>query len=326
MDPTAILVPALFILMALAATLSAAEVSLLRTPRVRLDLAASEGDPRASRLLAIDDDLTLGLNAILLVCLFAQVSAAAIGGYLAQRWFGGYGPSIAAVALTMVLFIYGEALPKTLAIRRPLSVALRLSRFTQIVVKAARRPTKVLLQLADLQIPGRGASARTIYSEEELRALMVQSARAGEIDTADAALAQRSFDFGDTTVADILVPRDRIVAVPSTASLELAIEAAITAGHRRLPVYEGSLDSIVGVVRVRDLAAELGAPDRRQLAALAQPVLHVAPAHHVGDLLTELQETGLRFAVVRGGDGETVGIATMEDIVAELVGEIEDPR
>jgi CBS domain containing-hemolysin-like protein len=255
--------------------------------------------------------------------LFTQVSVAAISGYLAQRWFGGYAPSIAAVCLTMVLFVYCEAIPKTLAVRRPLPVGLALSRLIRMVITITGPATRALLRVSDLQIPGHGSSVRTAYTEEELRMLMIEAAEAGEIDSADAELAARSFDFGDKSVRDILVPRAGIVAISSDATLDAAITVAVAAGHRRLPVYDGALDRITGVVRLRDLAAAVSSSPDTSVATVAQPVLRVGPELSVASLLSEFQRTGTTFAVIERAD-TTLGIATIEDVVAELVGEIED--
>ncbi len=315
----------LLILVVGAAVLAAAEVALLRTPRVSVEVAVDTGNPRAATMLRLLDDLPLVLNTVLLTVLFAQVGAAAITGYLAQRWFGGLATTVTAVVLTLTLFVYTEAIPKTLAVRSPLGFGLALARPITIAIRPLSPLTRVLLRAADVQTPGSGASARTAFSEEELRLLAAQSAEAGEIETADAELVARSFEFGDTRVAEVLVRRDDIVAVAESTTPARAVERAVRSGHRRLPVFRGDIDTITGVVRLRDLAqaAQSGAPTT--VGALGRPALSVGPDALVADVLGRMQRTGRRFAVVTSSAGTTEGIVTIEDIVAELVGEIEEP-
>lgn len=319
-----VLVLVLVALVVLAAVLAAAEVALLRVPEVSVAVEAESGNRRARVMAGLLDDLPLVLNSVLLTALLVQVSAATLSGYLAQRWFGGLATTIAAVLVTLALFVYSEAIPKTLAVRAPLRFGLALARPVAIVAKLASPLTRVLLWAADAQTPGTGASARTAFSEHELRRLAEESAEAGEIEPADAELVKRSFEFGDTTVGDVLVSRDDIVAVPADSTPEAALEAAVAAGHRRLPVYERDLDSIVGVIRVRDVAAAAQTDEPATVRPLARSTLRATTDMPVADALRRMQATGLRFGIVTDTTGATVGIVTVEDIVAELVGEIED--
>jgi CBS domain containing-hemolysin-like protein len=324
MSLAAVLVVALLALMVIAALLASAEVALLRVPRVTVEVRAEEGDRRARVLLGLLDDLPLVLNTVLLAVLFVQVSAAALSGYLAQRWFGGLATTAAAGILTLVLFVYSEAIPKTLAVRSPLRLGLMLARSVALLVRVLGLLTRVLLRAADAQTPGVGASARTAFTEDELRLLAVESAEAGEIEHADVELVHRSFAFGDACVGDVFVSRGDVVAVPEGMSPGEALTVAVDSGHRRLPVYRGDLDSIQGVVRLRELAAaaHIGTPST--VAPLAQPILTVAREEPIAQVLSKMQGRGPRFGVVADPDGSTLGIVTIEDIVAELVGEIEE--
>ena len=320
-----LLVLALGLVVVASAVLAAAEVSLLRTERVSVEIADGDGDRRARTMLKLLDDLPLVLNTVLLAVLFAQVSAASIGGYLAQRWFGGAATTVAAVILTIALFVYTEAIPKTLAVGSPMRYGLVLARPVAVLVRLAGLLTKALLWFADAQTPGVGASARTAFSEDELRLLAEQSADAGEIEQADADLVHRSFEFGDTRVAEVLVRRADIVAVPESMTASEALDAALGSGHRRLPVYRNDLDSITGVVRLRDLATAAGAESPPLVGTLKRPAMRVVQDELVSDVLARMQTSGGRFAVVGDHLGRTEGLLTIEDIVAELVGEIEEP-
>ena len=311
-------------LVLVAAFLAAAETALLRVPRVRLEVAAEKGDRAAARLLRLTHDLSRVLNAVLLSVLLVQVGAATIAGVVAERHFGNTGVTIASVLLTVVMFIYTEAIPKTVAVRHPVAIA----RFVAVPVAALEFVTRplvgVLLFLSDLQAPGKGVATSTTVTEAELLRLAAEAAAAGDIAPADLDLIERSFSMGDTPVADITVPRPDVVALPLDTPLGDALDRALRSGHRRLPVYRDDLDGICGVVRLRDLAAAAAAGWPSTLAEVQRPVLTVAETRKVRDVLRDMQASGNHLAVVIDEHGGTTGIVTVEDAVAHLVGDIED--
>ena len=315
---------AIAVLVLAAAVLARAEVALLRTPRVRVDLAAQHGDRRAAALLELLDDLPLVLNTILMAVLAVQVGAAALTGYLADRLVGGVVTPLATLALTVVLFVYSEAIPKTLAVRAPVASALGLATPLRWLVRGTHRLTRLLLTLADLQTPGHGASANPAFTEEELRVLAEESATAGHIRDEDVELVHRSFEFGDRRVGEVLVPRSSIVGIDAASSASAALGTAIRAGHRRLPVHLGDLDAIIGSVRLRDVAAAVEAGTDVPVGTLVRPVLRVGPSTPISDVLARMQSSAMRMAIVVDDRDATVGLVTIEDVVAELVGEIEE--
>jgi len=304
--------------------LAAAETALLRVSRVRLEVAAERGDRSAARLLRLLHDLPRVLNAVLLTVLLVQVGAATIAGVVAERHFGNTGVTIASVLLTVVMFIYTEAIPKTVAVRHPVFIARLVALPVAALAFVTRPVVMVLLFLADLQAPGKGIPLSTTVTEPELRRLAAEAAAAGEIAPADLDLIERSFTIGDTAVADITVPRPNVVALPIDTPLGEALDWALRSGHRRLPVYLGDLDGISGVVRLRDLAAAVSAGWPSTLAELQQPVLTVVEARKVRDVLRDMQASGHHLAVVIDEHGGTTGIVTVEDAVEQLVGDIAD--
>lgn len=318
------LLATLFGMVLVAAFLAAAETALLRVPRVRLEVAAERGDRAAARLLSLERDLPRVLNAVLLTVLLVQVAAATIAGVVAERHFGNTGVTVASILLTVVMFIYTEAIPKTVAVRHPLPIA----RFVALPVAALAFLTRplvvVLLFLADLQAPGKGIPSQTTVTEAELRRLAAQAAAAGEIAPADLELIERSFAIGDTPVSAIAVPRPDVIALPLDTPPERALERALRSGHRRLPVYRDDLDNITGVVQLRDLAAAEAAGWPSTLAELQHPVLIVAETRPVLDVLRDMQATGRHLAVLVDEHGGTAGIVTVEDAVEQLVGDIDE--
>ncbi len=137
-------------------------------------------------------------------------------------------------------------------------------------------------------------------------------------------MIERGFDFGDLRVDEILVPRLDVVAVEIDTPVRRALDIAVAAGHRRLLVHEGDLDAVVGVVRIRDLAAAVAEQDPRTVEELTRPVLIVPETKRVIDLLREMQSTGRHLATVVDEHGGTAGLVTIEDVAEELVGQVAD--
>ena len=322
-DDVAIL--ALLVACFLGATgLSVAEVSLLRVRRSQVAVGVDEGDPAARRLLVLLDDLPVVLNAVLLLALLMQVSTATASGLLAQRWFGDIGITAATVATTLLLFLYAEAVPKTMAMRSPYRMARLVVGPVATLVVALRPLVRFLVWLADQQIPGPSMSRAELVDEAELRNLARQSADAGVIGEGDAELLARSFEFNDRRVGEVMVARDEIAACQAAMSLAEARELAVSVGHRRLPVYETGIDDIVGVARFRDVVAAATEAPTARLATIAAPVLRIGPELPISRLVTRMQERRQWLAIVTGPTGRTLGLVTIEDLVAELVGEISE--
>ena len=312
----------LLALVVAAAVLGAAEAALLRVSPVRAEVRAAEGDRGARRLVSLLDDLPRVINTILLAVLLVQIGAATVAGSLAARHFGSLGVTITSIILTIVLFVYAESIPKTFAVHHPLRVAQITAPLVRGLTTLFRPLISVLLWFADLQAPGSGIATPTTVTEQELVHLAKDAADAGRIDQSDLDLIERAFVLGDLQVNEILVPRTDVVGIPSDASAAEALEVATTAGHRRLPLFDTNLDSVIGVVRMRDLAAAVIKDPDRPARLAARPELVVPETRRVVDLLADMQQTGLHFAIVVDEHGGTAGIVTIEDVVAELVGSI----
>jgi len=317
------LVPLLVGLVVILFALAMAEASLLRVRRSAVVVAAQHGDRRAAILLNLLDDLPTVMNAVLFAVLLTQVTATAATATLARSWFGGTGITFATVAVSLTLFVYGEAIPKTLAVRSPFAVACRLATPTRWLVACLRPIVAILVRFADAQSPGSGVTTVAAVSEDELRHLAEEAAAAGRIDQTDAELIDRSFTFGDRTIGDILVALNDVTAVSTITRADDALQLAIATGHRRLPVYEGTIENIVGFVRLRDLANAATTTPGIGVASRLRGVLSAQRSDLAADVLRSMQVSGQHLAVV--SDGEvTLGIVTVEDLVEELVGTIED--
>ncbi|MEN8233915.1 MAG: hemolysin family protein [Actinomycetota bacterium] len=325
MDGTDVaLIAALLTLLIAAVVLGAAEAALLRVQRVRVEVKAADGDHRSVRLLHLLDNLPLVLNTVLLAVLLVQIGAATVTGVFTGRHFGNLGVTVASIALTIVLFVYAEAIPKTYAVHHPAAVARATAPLVSALAWLFRPLVAVLVAFADMQAPGKGVAGQVGVTEDELRMLATQAATQGAIDENDRTLMERAFELGDRTVDEILTPRIDLIAVRSDASVSEALDVAIRSGHRRLPVYEDDLDHIRGVVRLQDLAATVTESPDAPVAIVASRELVVPETKRVVDLLAEMQSSGIHLAVAVDEHGGTAGIVTIEDVAAELVGRISD--
>lgn len=311
-------------LVIIAVFLAATEAALLRVSPVKARVLADEGDRKAARVVTLIDDLPRVLNSVLLVVLLTQIGAATLAGVIADRHFGSLGVTLASVGLTFVMFVYSEAIPKTIAVRRPLFVARLVAGPIQLLIRPMGPVVNVLIWFADLQAPGRGVTTSASVTEAELRRMAADAEEAGEIETSDFELIERAFRVGDATIAEVVVPRTEVVGVAATESITTALDIALESGHRRLPVYETNIDEITGVVRLRDLAAAIADGITGNVAALQKPPLFIPETRRVVDVLRDMQDQGNTIAVVVDEHGGTAGIVTVEDIVEELVGAIAD--
>ena len=260
-----------------------------------------------------------------MTALLSQIGAATITGVLAQRWFGNLGVTLSSVGLTVLLFVYAEAIPKTYAVRHTDRVAFALAWPLSRLELILRPIVRALVWFADIQMPGKGVTTSPTVTEDELRRLASRAAKEGEITPEDLGLIERAFRLGDRRVDDIMVPRADIVAVAADATLDLALIVALEAGHRRLAVYADDSEDIVGVVLLRDLVR---VPETRRdlltVATLAAEPLVVPESKRVMDLLGEMQQSRIHLAVIVDEYGGTAGLVTVEDIAEELLGSLSE--
>lgn len=318
------LIALLVLFFVLAIVFAAAEMGLARVSDVRVRTMAEEGHRRARRLVVLLQALPQVINAILLAVLVVQIGAATVTGLLAERWFSNIGIVIASVVLTIALFVYTEAIPKTYAFRHPTRVALALTYPVALLEFVLRPIVKGLVWFADLHAPGKGVSMAPTITERELLSLAADAEQEGEITPVDRHLIERAFRLGDRTAEEVMVPRIDIVAVPADETIDEAVTLAVRAGHRRIIVYEDDLDQISGVVYLRDLVRATGATSPQSVRTLTQPVLVVSEWKRVVELLRDMQAQGTHLAVVVDEFGGTAGIVTIEDIAEELLGAVAD--
>ena len=321
MDDNGFLIISLLALVALSAFFSASETAYTSLNRARLKSLANGGSRRAERALALSEDYDRLLSGILVGNNIVNILSASLATVLFVRLIGGAGVSVSTAVMTVVVLMFGEIAPKSIAKERPEKVALAFYPALNailIVLSPVIFLTTCWQKLVYRVF--KPAEDRGI-TEEELITIVEEAESEGEIDEHESELIRSAIEFGDLTAEDILTPRVDITAVEVNDSLKEIARAFETSGRSRIPVYEDSIDTIIGILHEKDFYRHRG---KMPLRAMMTAPLCVVPSTQLGVLLKLLQKTKNHMAVVVDEYGGVVGIVTMEDILEELVGEIWD--
>jgi CBS domain containing-hemolysin-like protein len=313
------------LLMAFGSILAMAESSLTRMNRVRAMALEEEGRRFAARLVQIENDPPHYLNAIYLWVMIVQNGSAILVAFLAARLFGSIWITIVSLLFTLLYFIVVEAMSKTFAILHSDRVALRLAPVVYWLSRILYWPTRTLIAVANVLLPGKGLREGPFVSEEEIRAMAEAGSEEGAIEEEEKELIHSIFEFGDTVVREVMTPEPDIVAVEVSDSLNAVQDLVIRHGYSRIPVYRERLEDIVGVVYAKDVLRELrGGRGQRSLEDLARKAAFVPESRKVSDLLRDMQRQKFHMALVVDEYGSLVGLVTLEDLLEEIVGEIFD--
>ena len=313
----------------------AAEYGLVTSRRTRIMELEHQGNRRARRVLGITSDPPRFIAAMQLGVTISSLAIGALGEQVLARRFDTVMASFLAVILALLIVTYlhvviGELVPKGIALGHPERTALWVSGPVRVFFVVFRpliwlldRSTEMILRVLKLEPPGAEGEA---HSEAELRMLLSSSAEQGEIEHGEQEMLYKVFDFADKEVADVMVPRPEVAAVAVSMPPEEALQAVLDSPYTRYPVYGESLDDIVGVLHIRDLVEAiydrgLAAVD---LAQIVRPAYMVPETKDLAALLTEFRRTNQHLAIVIDEYGSTEGIVTLEDLLEEIVGEIED--
>ena len=328
MDPESslVLVGVGFCLILLAFT-SAVDAALSAISRHRLNLLQEEHLSRAEVVARLLSDPYRFKAAILLLNAAAIIAATALTLHLTHG-LGPEGKLGALVGLLLLILICSEALPKALAIRNPTRAAQVLAgpmAFITRLVWPLIGLLSLLINPLTRLLSGQNAPKTPLVTEEELLLLVNVGEEEGLIEPDEREMIEGIFSFGDTVVREVMIPRIDIVALDETASLDEALETVISHGHSRIPVYSETIDRVIGILYAKDLLPGLRAGERDMLLnGLLRPPYFVPETMKVDALLKDLQARKVHMAVVVDEYGGTAGLVTIEDLLEEIVGEIQD--
>ena len=277
-------------------------------------------------MLGLSDDYDRTLSAILIGNNVVNLTASSISTVIATSLLGQQGAAVATAVITVLVLVFGEILPKSFAKDHAERVSMAMGGPLYIVKTLLAPLVWVFVQIKRL-FTGRRSSELNVQpsvTEEELKTIIDTVGEEGVLDRQETDIIQSAIEFDNTTVQDILVPRVDMAAAALDAPPEEIIRLCVEGGYSRIPVYEGTIDNVVGVLYAKDLLARLAAGKPIEPAALKRDVLFVYRSKRISELLAEFRRAKQHMAVVTDEHGGTLGLVTMEDILEELVGEIWD--
>ncbi len=313
------------ILLVLSGFFSGSETALLSLNKLRLRKLVEEGHKNAVVLEALLKHPNKMLAAILVGNNLVNVAIAAIMTSLAIDLFGSTGVGIATGIATLVILVFGEIFPKSFATKNAERLSLWVARPIQITVILFSPIVKVFSVFTDIILKVTGGEKRYPFvSEEELKLLMDLGAEEGVIEEEEKEMIRGVFEFGDTMVREIMTQRTDMNRVDVNKSFSEVIEFVIETGHSRIPVYDKTIDNIIGILYAKDLLQAKADKKKFDLKKSVRPAYFVPETKNLDDLFREMRTKKVQIAIVLDEYGGTAGLVTLEDLLEEIVGEIAD--
>ena len=312
------------ICVAMSAYFSATETAFSALNHIRIKNMAEKGNSKAALVLKLSANYNNLLSTILIGNNIVNIAMTSLTTVLFVRWMGGdQGASVATLVTTVVVLIFGEVSPKSIAKESPEAVAMFSAPLLRILIFLLTPFNFLFAQWKKLLSKIIKSSEDRGITDEELLTIVEEAQQEGGIDEQESNLIRRAIEFMDLETVDIYTPRVDIVAIPSDAAKQEIADLFLETGYSRLPVYDEDIDHIIGVVNQKDFHNYIF-NTKQALNSIIRPVLFITPNMKIGTLLKNLQAGKSHIAIILDEFGGTEGLVTMEDIVEELVGEIWD--
>ena len=315
----------LFILLLLSAFFSSAETALTTVNKIRIRTLAEDGNRRAETVLAITDDSGKMLSAILIGNNIVNLSAASLTTSLAYS-FGGSMVAIASGILTLLILLFGEITPKTMATIHSEKMALIYAPVISIFMKLMTPVIFVVngLSIGILFLLRVDPNAKnTAMTENELRTIVDVSHEDGVIESGEREMINNVFDLGDARAKDVMVPRVHVTFADVESSYKELLEIFREDKFTRLPVFEETTDNVIGTINMKDLLL-FDSSRKFHVRDILREAYFTYEYKNISELLVEMRQASFNIAIVLDEYGETAGLITLEDILEEIVGEIHD--
>jgi len=321
-------IAAIIVLIGISAFFSSSEIAMFSLPKHRVSGLVEEGVKHATTIQTLKANphrllVTILVGNNLMNIAMTAIATALIGAYVESALLTIF---LTTFGITAVVLLFAETAPKSYAVENTESWSLRIARplkYSQTVLYPLVVLFDYLTRVVNSITGGRAAIESTYVTREEIQNIIETGEREGVIEEEEREMLDRIFRFNNTIAKEVMTPRLDVTAVPKESTVEEAIEKCIHADHERVPVFDGNLDNVVGIVTVRDLVRELryseGEPT---LDRVIKPTLHVPESKNADELLEEMQDNRLQMVVVIDEFGTTEGIITLEDMVEEIVGDI----
>ncbi len=305
-----------------------AETAISRVGRAKAHHLAREKKKGGAALVRIVEDPAPFLNVVLLITLLCHITATVLATILATRLLDQAGEVVAVVGMTLAIFVFAEVVPKTFTVQRTDRAALLMARPVLWLGRALRPLGKVLIALSNAMmvlLPGHGLPKGPFITEDEIRHMVDVAEEEQEIEEEERELIHSVFEFGDTVVREVMVPRPDMITLPAHTSFDDALKTIVDAGYSRIPLYEGDTDNIVGVLYAKDLLKRVQeTKSDSKVSSLGRAPTFIPEQKKVSELLREMQSQHVHMSIVVDEYGGTAGLVTIEDLIEEIVGEIVD--
>jgi len=319
----------LFLILALISFfLSASETAIIGLSKIRMHHMVAQGVRHAQSIQRLITKLDKFIAAILIGNNFVNIAMSAIitaafVGMIGYRW----GAVVATFVTASFILVFCEVTPKILAAKHSEKVALLVAPFMEAVIRIFDPVIRVfiwissmLLRLSRVQPTKRSP----LITEEELRTMIEVGKEEGVLSDEERKMLHRIFEFGDTKISEVMVPKEKIIALNINSTSEVLLNTFVEEGHARLPVYCESVDNIIGIIYARDLLYVLRDKGLFLLQDLLHQPYYVAGSARVNELLRKFQSDKVQIAIVVDANKKTLGLVTLEDLIEEIVGEIEE--
>ncbi len=319
---------ALVLLVGAAAFFAASEAAIVSTNRIRARTIAEKGLKGAHRLERLVENRNRTLTSVLIGSTIVLLASESLATYLFISSGIPHAAFWSTVVMTISILLFGEILPKTLAVGAGDRSALRLAPFLDLVTRAVAPLTSIFLWVSDrlVRLFGGQPHVGPYVTEDDIKALVNVGVEQNVLEADERELIHSVIEFGDTIVREVMTPRTEMVAVAVSSSPRRALDLVIAEGYSKLPIYDDTIDNVIGVVHDRELLIALsnGTIASTSLRSLMRPVTHVPENKRISELLREMQRGKYSLAIVLDEYGGTLGLVTMEDLLEEIVGEIRD--
>ena len=313
------------ILLFIAAFFAVSETAIASVNKNKLRVASERGDLRADRALFVLDNFDRAITTILICTNIVHIAAAAIVTVSVTKRYGAGAVSLSTIIMTVLVFFFGEMLPKSIAKKYANRFTLSNSGIIIVLMKVLTPLSFVLAKIGDIASRLTKAEQELTVTEDELHDIIEDMTEEGTLEEDEGDLIQSAIEFGDITVKTIMTPIDKVEAVNAEDSAEEILEHIKSQVHSRLPVYSGDLNHIIGILQIRNyIRAYLTDKNDLDIKKLLNKPLFISQDLNIDDLLPIMAEHQFTLAVAHDGHGHSTGVVSVEDILEELVGEIWD--
>ena len=303
------------------------ETALMALSKIRIRHMVDEGVKGAKLVEKLTEDPSRLLGAILIGNNIVNIGASALATSIAVKTIGESGVGLVTVIMTILVLIFGEITPKSIAKQNSEKVALRVSKIINIVVKVFRPFIFIFTAISSLFIRLLGGDPKAtepFITEEELKTMVGVSEEEGVLEDVEKEMIFNVFEFADAQVKDVMVQRVDVVAVDMNATYDEVIDIIKTEQFSRIPVYNQTIDDVIGILNVKDLIIAFESKENFKVSDYMREPYYTYEFKKITELFNEMKNTRNHMAVVLDEYGGNVGIVTIEDLIEEVVGEIED--